>query len=253
MIDLAELLKSDNFTPFYAEYGSPAINRNEILRYSGIPAYDLKQYSKDTDISLINALKERCERCATKCDYTVSLSTDHKCPELSEAAAVNELLDETLNLCINGFTYRLMYCYVNLSNLDKTPLYNTFINSKNLSKNLENCRGVILFAATVGSNIDMLIRRFERTKPATALMLQAIGAERVESLCDMFNDEVTELAKALSINTHPRFSPGYGDLAISVQAPILNMLNAEKRLGITLSNSFLMAPSKSVTAIIGLE
>ena len=252
MIDLAELLKSDNFTPIYAEYPAPDINRNEVLRYSGIPAYNLKQFSKDTDISLINVLQERCKNCSAKCDYTVSLRSDHQCPEVAEASAINELLDETLDMCKNGFTYRLMYCYVNLADLDKTTLYEHFNNSNNLMKNLEGCRGIILFAATVGSNIDMLIRRFERTKPATGLMLQAIGAERVESLCDKFNDEITELAKALNIKTHPRFSPGYGDLDISVQVPILNMLNAEKRLGITLSQSYLMAPSKSVTAIIGL-
>ena len=253
MINLTELIKSDNFTPLYAEYPAPEINRNEILRYSGIPAYNLKQFSKDTDISLINVLQERCKKCTAKCDYTVSLHPDHQCPEVAEASAINELLDETLDICKSGLTYRLMYCYVNLNDLNKTPLYESFTNSKNLMKNLEGCKGIILFAATVGSNIDMLIRRFERTKPATGLMLQAIGAERVESLCDMFNDEVTSLAKTLNMSTHPRFSPGYGDLDISVQTPILNMLNAEKRLGITLSQSYLMAPSKSVTAIIGLE
>jgi cobalamin-dependent methionine synthase I len=64
---------------------------------------------------------------------------------------------------------------------------------------------------------------------------------------------VKTAAGLAGFKAHPRFSPGFGDLPLTVQAEILGLLDAGRRMGITLSDSFLMAPSKSVTAIIGLE
>ena len=88
---------------------------------------------------------------------------------------------------------------------------------------------------------------------ATGLLLQGIGAERVESLVDMFNDKVNREAAELGLKAHPRYSPGYGDLPLTVQEPLLQLLNAAKRLGVTLSESSLLIPTKTVTAIIGLS
>ena len=62
-----------------------------------------------------------------------------------------------------------------------------------------------------------------------------------------------EAARLSGYKSHPRYSPGFGDLPITVQKEFLNLLDAGRRMGITLGESFLMAPSKSVTAIIGLE
>ena len=115
------------------------------------------------------------------------------------------------------------------------------------------CRGVIIFAATIGSGIDRLIRRYERTQQAVGVMLQAYGAERVEALCDTFNKEVSDSAAAFGLRARPRFSPGFADLPITVQPDILSITDAGRRLGITLNSSFLMAPSKSVTGIIGIR
>ena len=50
----------------------------------------------------------------------------------------------------------------------------------------------------------------------------------------------------------PRYSPGYGDLSLSVQKDVLNILNADKILGIKLGENLLMIPKKSITAIQGV-
>ena len=60
----------------------------------------------------------------------------------------------------------------------------------------------------------------------------------------------TKINEHLILNR--RFSPGYGDLPIETQAKFLAVTDATKRVGINLSDSFLMIPRKSVTAIIGL-
>ena len=108
----------------------------------------------------------------------------------------------------------------------------------------------VLFAHTA---FFSYIRRYERSEVSKAAILQGLGAERVESLCNLFNEEVKNEAEQRGLKAHPRYSPGFGDLPIRVQKEFLDALDATRRMGITLSESYLMAPSKSVTAIIGLE
>lgn len=122
--------------------------------------------------------------------------------------------------------------------------------SEDLKRNLDGCSGTVLFAATVGIGIDRLIAKYQSVSPVKALIFQAIGAERIESLCNVFNAEITEKKKPLK--TRPRFSPGYGDAPIALQKDIFAVLDCPKYLGLTLNGSLLMSPSKSVTAIIGV-
>ncbi|WP_405728756.1 Vitamin B12 dependent methionine synthase activation subunit [Anaerotignum sp.] len=120
--------------------------------------------------------------------------------------------------------------------------------SKALRKNLEGCEEVIVFAATIGLEIDRLIRRYTSLSPAKALFFQAIGAERIESLCDAFCDEL----KGEGLQLRPRFSPGYGDLPLELQKDVFRVLDCPRKIGLSLNESLLMSPSKSVTAIIGI-
>jgi cobalamin-dependent methionine synthase I len=51
----------------------------------------------------------------------------------------------------------------------------------------------------------------------------------------------------------PRFSPGYGDLPLELQTNLFKVLDCQHFIGLTLNDSMLMSPSKSVTAIVGLR
>ena len=110
----------------------------------------------------------------------------------------------------------------------------------------------VVFAATIGLELDRLIARYSRLQPVKALMFQAIGAERVEALCDAFNEEVKCRAAENGESTRPRFSPGYGDVPLALQADIFCVLDCPRKIGLSLNASLLMTPSKSVTAIIGV-
>ena len=129
----------------------------------------------------------------------------------------------------------------------------TKVDSAGLAKNLEGCGEIILFAATIGLEIDRAIRRYTRLSPAKALFFQAIGAERIESLCDAFCEEQREELQAEGKFLKPRFSPGYGDLSLEMQRDIFRVLDCPRKIGLTLNESLLMSPSKSVTAIIGIS
>ena len=101
--------------------------------------------------------------------------------------------------------------------------------------------------------MDRLIAKYAATSPAKSLMLDALGSERVEALCDLFNSEIAQTARDEGCKAHPRFSPGYGDLPLEIQRAIFAVLNPEKRIGVMLNDNLFMSPSKSVTAIIGIE
>ncbi len=177
--------------------------------------------------------------------------------EIKRYSHYGEADDSLLDSCLEelkGITYRVSYAEFDITEKDGgLDLEFAFTDSKNLQTNLKNCEKIILFAATVGFAPDRLIEKYNRISPAKALMFQAIGSERAESLCDAFNEMIRAEYDAKGYKLHPRFSPGYGDLPITMQRDIMRVLDCRKNLGIILNENCLMMPSKSVTAIIGTE
>lgn len=164
------------------------------------------------------------------------------------------LVNECIEECREKLIYKVCYCEfpVNHGN-GETDLSFMTTKSKNLEKNLEDCEKIVLFAATVGFEIDRLIAKYGRISPSKALVFQAIGAERIESLCNAFNDDVKSEFMQQNLYTRPRFSPGYGDFPLEAQRDIFRVLDCPRKVGISLNESLLMSPSKSVTAIIGIS
>lgn len=167
---------------------------------------------------------------------------------------VEHLLDACLEELGDKLTYKVCFCELPIEKkVDGVNLGFAEVTSEDLKKNLDGCERIVLFAATVGIAIDRLIARYKRSSPAKALLLQAIGAERIEALCDVFNHEIADEKKREGLYTRPRFSPGYGDFSIAHQKKIFDVLDCPRKIGASLNESLLMSPSKSVTAIIGLS
>ncbi len=125
------------------------------------------------------------------------------------------------------------------------------IKSTSLSRNLKGCGSVVLFGATLGEETDRLIRRWSVTDMAKAVVLQACAAAVLEEYCDAQQKKIGQELESSGLYLRPRFSPGYGDFDISYQAPIMRMLDCAKTIGLTMTDGFMMTPTKSVTALIG--
>lgn len=125
--------------------------------------------------------------------------------------------------------------------------------SEALLRNLTDCDRVVLFAATLGAQTDNLIRRYTRLQMSKAVVMQAAAAAMLEDYCDEINEELKREYEKKGLYLRPRFSPGYGDFPLECQPEFLKGLEAGKRMGITLTDSLLMVPSKSVTAVIGVS
>lgn len=125
------------------------------------------------------------------------------------------------------------------------------IKSKSLVQNLKGCSRVAIFAATLGTEVDRLLRKYEVVDLPRAVVLGACAASYLEEYCDIVQKnigvEYGELTKL-----RPRFSAGYGDCSIEYQDQILRILEAQKKIGLTLTDAKMMSPSKSVTAFVGI-
>lgn len=116
---------------------------------------------------------------------------------------------------------------------------------------LASCGRAALLACTLGSRFDAMLRAEEARDMAAAALLNACGSAYVESGCDAAEREVAARFPALYLTD--RFSPGYGDLPLSLQGAVCRALDAERRLGIHVGERFWMNPVKSVTAVIGIS
>lgn len=160
-----------------------------------------------------------------------------------------KLLHECLQECENQIVPRVCYCFLS----SEQALRNFGAESTLLKSRLCGAERVLVFAATVGLGIDRLIRKYAILSPSKALYFQAIGTERIESVCDRFCQSVSKRLQANGQTLSKRFSPGYGDFPLQAQKGICTWLDTYKQIGVALNDSLLMSPSKSVTALCAVQ
>lgn len=127
------------------------------------------------------------------------------------------------------------------------------IDSRSLARNLGGCRELFLFAGTIGLEADRKIRREEVISEAIGVITDASASAAVEAGCNALNARLRAVVEREGRFLRPRFSPGYGDFPLKMQRGLLDLLSADKHIGITLSPSLLMLPTKSVSALIGIS
>ena len=115
---------------------------------------------------------------------------------------------------------------------------------------MAQCQEAALLACTLGAGFETMLRAAQARDMARAVILDACGSALVEAGCDLAEREIASRCPGKHLTD--RFSPGYGDLPLSVQGSLCGALDAQKRLGIQVTESLLMNPTKSVTAVIGL-
>ncbi len=126
----------------------------------------------------------------------------------------------------------------------------TLLQGKDIEKHLSECEKVIVFAATLGTQADKIIRTAEISDMAYAVVLDAYASAFIEDYCDRCENMLHE---SISGYFTWRFSPGYGDFPISLQSDFIRFLSADKKIGLTATEKHILVPRKSVTAVIGVS
>ena len=124
--------------------------------------------------------------------------------------------------------------------------------SHDLAKNLRGCSDVYVFACTIGMGFDMLLRKIALRSMSRAALLQGAGAAAAEALAEMLNDELCAIAEENGEKLRPRYSPGFGDFTLENQTGVFSVLDPPRRIGLTLRDTLIMTPEKSITALVGI-
>lgn len=129
----------------------------------------------------------------------------------------------------------------------------TYLSSFTLADHLRGCKEAFLTAFTLGPGVDALIKRCELTDMPLVPVLQACAAVYTEEQADAAQEDIRTYARYRSLYLRPRYSPGYGDFPLSCQRFLFEALQVSKKIGITLTESCLMLPMKSITGVVGLS
>lgn len=123
---------------------------------------------------------------------------------------------------------------------------------ESIAEHLRGARECAVMACTLGLANERAAAHYKAKSMLDAVVFGAAGSSLVECVADACEAAVMASAAARGLRANWRFSPGYGDLPLSLQPEILRVLGAEKRLGLNCTPTYLLTPTKSVTALVGL-
>ncbi len=170
-------------------------------------------------------------------------------PEPVVKAQIEAVADEVLSALNCYACYHLCDIFVAGDTID----FGVFsVTSHDLAKALFGCGKAFLFCATIGAGVDRIIAKYSQTKPSAAVIAQAAGAAAIESFCDLVCRRIAEKQSEKHCSLRPRFSSGYGDFSLSYQKEIFRVLDCAKHIGVSLTESLMMTPTKSVSAVVGI-
>lgn len=168
-----------------------------------------------------------------------------------------EIFEKTLGFAVSLCQCKGAYRFMDIEEKSETNIVlsdETVFESADLAKLLKNSSKVVMMASTAGpelvSEINILI---EKNLVSNAVIADAVGSEMADETMNKINQLCANLAKKEGFHlTKMRFSPGYGDLKLATQKLFFKALQLEK-MGMKLTDSLMMVPEKSVTAIAGVE
>lgn len=127
------------------------------------------------------------------------------------------------------------------------------LEGQDIRRHLEDCHETILMAATLGQEVETLLMRTQIRDMAQALIMDSCASAAIENICDNLEADLREEYEKQGFFLTDRFSPGYGDMPISQQRDFCGVLDVQRRIGLTVSESGIMIPRKSVTAVLGVS
>lgn len=123
---------------------------------------------------------------------------------------------------------------------------------KDIVEHLQGCNEVILLAVTLGAKIEQVTRMAQATNMQQAILVDIAASTLIEQYADLTQQILLEAMAQNGEYITSRYSPGYGNFPLSIQPDVLRVLNAQRAIGLTVNESCLLIPRKSITALIGV-
>lgn len=196
----------------------PAPSRSEMLRYLG-----------HTGQQIDDALEGRIERARELAVADARVHGAHRAFRVNAGGA-----DGAGEACI-----RLEGTLVELRGRD-------------IHRHLKDARSCILLCCTLGMQTERRLRALGAADPLDAALYDAACSAYVEDVVGELDRRLRSAAAERGLAANWRFSCGYGDCPLDAQEGILAALDAGRLCGVTATDSGILLPRKSVTAMIGL-
>ncbi|MBQ5316957.1 MAG: methionine synthase [Oscillospiraceae bacterium] len=164
--------------------------------------------------------------------------------------AAEELLDECEKRLLEVIKPKFVYRIFEITSSYPLMIGNVLLPGNDIADHLKGCDRAAMLTVTVGAEADKLIRAMQIEDMAKAVMTDAFASTAAEQCADMAEKAIADETGA---NLTWRFSPGYGDLPLSMQKVFLEFTDARRRIGVSCLDSDLLAPVKSVTAVVGIS
>ena len=158
--------------------------------------------------------------------------------------AMEQLMDDCEARLLQAVRPKYLYKIIDLPN-------DELLVGGDIKKHLEGCSKAALICATLGAEADKLIRVAQISDMASAVVLDSMASAAIEQVCRQVDALIAGLFPQSFLTF--RFSPGYGDYPIELQKTFLRILDAPRKIGLSASESCLLIPAKSVTAIAGIS
>ena len=126
-----------------------------------------------------------------------------------------------------------------------------YLPGRDLAKHLAGCSVAIVLAATMGVQVDTFIRRYQIADLARAVVMDSCATAAIEEVCNRIEELIMDVLPGKYFTS--RFSPGYGDLPLTIQKDLLVLLDAPRQIGLCVTSANILTPHKSVTALIGVS
>ena len=169
-----------------------------------------------------------------------------------EDESATALLKRVLDEHASSFSPRMVTACFRLK--DRTPAL-TFENcsivleGESIRRHFEGATEAIFSAFTLGASFDRKLRELSLSRPSESVTLNALGSAYAERKADELLGKVREEKEKEGFRTNFRFCPGYGDLPLKTNADILAVLDAAKKIGLTVTESGLLLPVKSIVGV----
>ncbi len=159
-------------------------------------------------------------------------------------------IDEFSQKCLENAKPR--YCFEVFKVEPGPAIGGVSLRGEDIKKHLEGAEYCAVMAATLGIEVERAMLRLGQRSAVAELIYNSACTALIEAVADRCEGEIRAYAKERGLVTSYRYGPGYGDFPLEQQRDVLGLIEAQTRLGITLTDSMLMLPRKSVSALIGL-
>jgi hypothetical protein len=189
----------------------------------------------------------------SKNEIEVSLGyADGKIPE-HFGEIIDDILSKVSQYCEIKAGYGIFDVKKTADRLDGLYVGGEFFQmQKIVTGQIKKAESAALFVCTIGPALETWSKKLLQTGDGVkGYIIDSVASVTAESVTDLLHDHIGEKMKERGLKITNRYSPGYCNWSVSEQKLLFSLL-PQKFCGVTLTDSALMLPVKSVSGVIGI-